>query len=105
VSIAVVPEGVDVRPEDLRRGAGLLRGDAGRVGDALGRAVDGASAAATAAGDGPLAEAADALAGRLDALLRAVTGSVTECADALDAASTRYTATDVIVLPGITPPR
>ncbi|MDD7967090.1 hypothetical protein [Actinomycetospora lemnae] len=109
---------MDVRPEDLRRGAALLRDDAGRVGAALGPAAEGAATTATGAGDGPLAEAADALAGRLDALLRIVTGSITECADALEAASTEYLATDQgtaaglgepgappVVLPGLEPPR
>jgi hypothetical protein len=109
-----VSEGVDVRPEDLRRGAALLRDDAGRLGGAVGGAADGVGSVATGAGDGPLAEAADALAGRLDALLRDVTGSVTDCASALDAASTRYLAMDQphapsgappIVLPGLEAPR
>ena len=107
-------EGVDVRPEDLRRGAAQLRDDAGRLGTAVGRAADGVGSVATGAGDGPLAEAADALASRLDALLRAVAGSVTDCASALDAASTQYLAMDQppvpsgappIVLPGLEPPR
>lgn len=107
-------EGVDVRPGDLRRGAAQLRDDAGRLGTAVGRAADGVGSVATGAGDGPLAEAADALAGRLDALLRAVAGSVTDCASALDAASTQYLAMDQppvpgaappIVLPGLEPPR
>jgi hypothetical protein len=109
-------EGVDVRPEDLHRGAALLRDDAGRLGVAVGAAADGVGSVATGAGDGPLAEAADALAGRLDALLRAVTGSVTDCAAALDAASEQYVALDqptpagpgdapAVVVPGLTPPR
>jgi hypothetical protein len=107
-------EGVDVRPEDLRRGAALLRDDAGRLGAAVGRAADGTGSVASGAGDGPLVEAADALAGRLDALLRAVTGSVTDCAAALDAASEQYVALDqaagpgdapTVVVPGLTPPR
>ncbi|MDF2978265.1 MAG: hypothetical protein K0S40_2993 [Actinomycetospora sp.] len=107
-------EGVDVRPEDLRRGAAQLRDDAGRLGASSRQAVDGGTSVVTAAGDGPLAEAADALAGHLDALLRAVTGSVTDCASALDAASTQYLAMDQplvpteappIVLPGLGPPR
>ncbi|WP_433782383.1 hypothetical protein ACQPX6_21125 [Actinomycetospora sp. CA-101289] len=99
-----MPEGVDVRPEDLRRGAALLRDDAGRLGAAVGRAVEGVAAVATGAGDGPLVEAADALAGRLDALLRALTGSVTECAAALDAASAQYVALDQPADPGDVPP-
>ena len=114
-----MPEGVEVRPEDLRRGAAQLRDDAGRLGAVVGQATHGAGAAAGAAGHGPLADAADRLATRLDALLRAVTGGVTGCADALDAASTRYLGTDQggaaalgdtagappIVVPGLEPPR
>jgi hypothetical protein len=107
-------EGVDVRPEVLRQGAVQLRDDAGRLGAGFGQAAIGVASVATGAGDGPLAEAADALAGRLDALLRAVVGSVTGCASALDAASTQYLAMDrprapsgvpPIVLPGLEPPR
>jgi hypothetical protein len=107
-------EGVDVRPEDLRRGAAQLRDDVGRLGAGFGQAASGVASVATGAGDGPLAEAADVLAGRLDALLRAVAGSVTDGASALDAASTQYLAMDrppassgvpPIVLPGLEPPR
>jgi hypothetical protein len=121
-----MPEGVEVRPENLRRAAAQLHDDAARLGPAVDQATDGAGAAAGAAGDGPLAEAADALAARLLMLLGAVTVSVTESADALDAASAQYLATDraaarslggpavepgagdagpPIVLPGLEPPR
>lgn len=89
-----MPEGVEVRSDDLRRVAAQLRDAVGRLGAAAGRAADGVGAAASGAGDGPLAEAADMLAARLHVLLGVVTGSVTEGADALDAASTRYLATD-----------
>ncbi|MHC1561431.1 type VII secretion target [Actinomycetospora sp. C-140] len=109
-------DGLEVRPEDLRRGAGLLRDDAGRCRAALARSAAGATAAAGAAGDGPLEDAATTLAGAVDTLLRAVTSSITGAADALDAASTRYRATDEqtaagldggppISLPGVAPPR
>ncbi|PVZ05770.1 hypothetical protein [Actinomycetospora cinnamomea] len=113
-----MPEGIEVRPEGLHRGADQLRDDAGRLGAAVDQAGQGARAAAGASGDGPLGGEADALAGRLDALLRAVAGSVTECAATLDAASAQYLATDQagaaglgpgeappIVLPGLEPPR
>ena len=111
-----MPEGVEVRPEELRRGAGQLRDAAGRLGAAVGQASHGADATGNAAGDGPLAEAASTLAARLDALAHAATGNVIGCADALDAASTQYLALDQggaarldgappIVLPGIEPPR
>ncbi len=116
-------EGVDVRPEDLRRGAGRLRDDGDRLGAAASQAANGVIATASAAGDGPLAEAADALAARLQTLLGAVSSSVTDCADALAAASTQYLAADdgaatglggstdasgggpPIVVPGLEPPR
>ncbi|WP_433027737.1 hypothetical protein [Actinomycetospora sp. CA-053990] len=113
-----MPEGVEVGPEDLRRGAGLLRDDAGRVDEAGGRLTAAAAATASTAGDGPLAGAADAFAARLEALLRAVMSRVLESADALDAASAQYrdgdraAATDLggdeappILLPGLEPPR
>lgn len=122
-----MPDGIDVRPEDLHEGAGRLRDDAGRLAAGTASAVHAATVAAGAAGDGPLEGAANALAARLDTLLRAVAGSMTDCADALDAASTRYLAADrgaaaavdvagagpegdtrsgpPIVLPGLEPPR
>jgi hypothetical protein len=113
-----VPEGVEVRPEDLRRGAGLLRDDAGRVDEAGGRLTRAAGATARAAGDGPLAGAADAFAARPEALLRAVTSRALESADALEAASAQYQDADraavadlggdeapPILLPGLEPPR
>ena len=112
-----MPEGVEVRPENLRRGAGLLRDDAGRVHEAGGRLTAAAGATASAAGDGPLAGAADAFAARVEALLRAVTSRVLESADALDAASVQYRDADrsaaadlggdeaPILLPGLEPPR
>jgi hypothetical protein len=111
-----MPEGVEVRPEDLRRGAGRLRDDASHLGLAGAQAVDGVLAASGAAGDGPLSDAATTFAERVDALVRAVSGSVTDCAAALDAAWTQYLATDqaaglgaggapTIVLPGLEPPR
>jgi hypothetical protein len=89
-----MPEGVEVHPDHLRRVAAQLRDAVGRLGAAAGQAADGAGAAANGAGDGPLAQAADVLAARLDVLLGAVTGNVTDGADALDAASTQYLVTD-----------
>lgn len=113
-----VPDGVEVRPEDLRRVARLLRDDTARVDAARGQAVSAAEATVGAAGDGPLAGAADPLAARLDALLRGVTSRVLESADALDAASTQYLDVDraaagelgaggapPVVLPRLEPPR
>jgi hypothetical protein len=113
-----VPDGVEVGPEDLRRVAHLIRDDAARADAAGGQAVAAAEATARAAGDGPLAGASDALAARLEALLRGVTSRVIENADALDAASTEYLDVDrtaavefgaggapPIVLPGLEPPR
>lgn len=113
-----MPDGVDVRPEDLRRVAGLLRGDAGRTDAAREQAVSATKATSAAAGDGPLAGAVDPLAARLEALLRAVTSRMIESADALDAASAQYLEADraaaadldrggppPILLPGLGPPR
>jgi hypothetical protein len=109
-------EGVDVRPEDLRRGAGWLRDDAGRLSACLGPAVSGTHAAASASGAGPLEGAAGELGARLSSVLLGVTRSVIECADALEAASTHYVTGDhevaadlgrppPVVLPGLEPPR
>jgi hypothetical protein len=96
-----MPEGVEVGPEDLRRVALQLRDDAGRLEAAVGGAVDGIGATASGAGDGPLAEAADALAARLQMLLGAETDSLIESAGALDAASAHYLATDQAAARGL----
>ena len=118
-----MPEGVEVRPEDLRHGAGLLRDEAGRLDACRGQAMSGTEATASAAGDGPLEGAASAFGEPLTSLLEGVTRSVTECADALEAASAQYLAADhgaatrlgrpdsatagapPVVLPGLEPPR
>lgn len=85
-----MPDGFDVRPEQLRRGAADLRADAdglGAAARALGAAIDQISAAA---GQGPLAGAAAELAARVDRAVKTVRASLEDCAGALEASSTTY---------------
>lgn len=107
-----MPDGFDVRPEQLRRGAADLRADADGLDDAglaVGAAMDEVS---EAAGPGPLAGAASELAASLDRSVQAVCESVTDCAGALEAAGAQYLTGDAgsasgldDVLPGFDGPR
>jgi hypothetical protein len=113
VTIAGVPDGFDVRPEQLRRGAADLRADADGLDAAAlqaGAAVDQIS---EAAGPGPLAGAASELAAQLDRAVQTIRDSVTDCAAALEAADAQYLTSDTlassgldgVVLPGFDGPR
>lgn len=108
-----MPDGFDVRPEQLRRGAVDLRSDADSLDDAalgVGAAFDDVSAAA---GPGPLAGAASELGSQLDRAVRAIQASLVDCAGALEASSAQYLSSDRraasglegVVVPGLTGPR
>ena len=105
-----MPDGFDVHPEQLRRGAADLRSDADGLDDAglaVGAAVDGASAAA---GPGPLAGAAAEFSAQLDRAVQAIRTSLEDCAGALEASSAQYLTADGragagIVVPGLDGPR
>jgi hypothetical protein len=108
-----VPDGFDVRPETLRRGAADLRSDAGALDDARGTANTAAQQAAGAAGPGPLGDALSGLADGLGRAMDATRQSLADCANALDAAGTQYLTSDGsaasgladVPLPGFDPPR
>lgn len=108
-----MPDGFDVHPEQLRRGAADLRADADGLDAAaldLGAAVDEVSGAA---GPGPLVGAASEFAAQLDRAVQAIVGSLTDCAGALEASSAQYVTSDGqagvgldgVVLPGVGGPR
>ena len=89
-----MPDGFDVRPEQLRQGGADLRADAEGLDDAalgLGAAMD---QVAAASGPGPLAGAAAEFSAQLDRAVRAIVASLTDCAGALEASSAQYAATD-----------
>ena len=108
-----MPDGFDVRPETLRRGAADLLGDAGAVEIARSAAVAAAQQAAGAAGTGPLAGAAHDLSADLERAAAALRESITDSADALDATAAQYLTADKnsgsrldgIAVPGFDPPR
>jgi hypothetical protein len=89
-----VPDGFDVRPEQLRRGAADLRTDADDLDDAVLRAGAAVDQVAGACGPGPLAGAAGELAEQLDRAVAAIRASVEDGAGALDASSVGYLASD-----------
>jgi hypothetical protein len=89
-----VPDGFDVRPEQLRRGAADLRADADSLDDAalgVGAALDGV---ASGAGVGPLGGAASELGSQLDRALQAIQASLVDCAGALEASAAQYVSSD-----------
>ena len=89
-----MPDGFDVRPEQLRRGAADLRRDAEGLDDAsvdLGAAVE---QVAAASGEGPLAGAAAEFSAQLDRALQAIRSSLVDGAGALEASSAQYMAAD-----------
>ena len=108
-----MPDGLDVRPDALRRGAADLRTDSGALESARATAGAAAQRAAGAAGSGPLAGAAHDLAAGLDQSLRALRQSIDGSADALDATAAQYLRADGssalrldgIPIPGLDPPR
>ena len=106
-----MPDGFDVRPEQLRRGTADLRADADALADAglaVGTAVDQVSGAA---GWGPLAGAASELAAQLDRAAQAIHASLVDCAGAVEASSKQYVTgdgqagagLDGVVIPGVGP--
>ena len=108
-----MPDGFDVRPEQLRRGAADLRADADGLDDAAVQARAVIDQVAGACGPGPIAGAASELAAQLDRALTAIRASPAECAGALEASSTQYLTSDRqagagldgIVIPGFSGPR
>jgi hypothetical protein len=108
-----VPDGFDVRPDGLRRGAAELRTDVGALEGARGTASAAARQAADAAGTGPLAGAVHDLAVGLDRVVTTLRQGIDESADALDATAAQYVTTDQrsasglgrAQLPGSDPPR
>ena len=108
-----MPDGFDVHPDQLRRGAADLRADADGLDGAgleIGAALDQVS---EAAGPGPLTGAASQLSGQLDRALQAVRTSLEDCAGAVEASSTEYLASDGrsasglggVAIPGFDAPR
>jgi hypothetical protein len=94
VRIVDVPDGFDVRPEQLGRGAADLRADADSLDDAglqIGAAFD---EVAAGAGVGPLGGAASELGSQLDRALQAIRASLADCARALEASAAQYVSTD-----------
>jgi hypothetical protein len=108
-----VPDGFDVRPETLRRGAADLRSDAGALDGVRQGANSAAQQAAGAAGSGPLSEAVSGFADGLGRALDAARRSIEDSANALDAAGAQYLTSDGSAsspfsgapLPGLDPPR
>ncbi|NMO93218.1 hypothetical protein [Actinomycetospora sp. TBRC 11914] len=103
-----MPDGFDVRPEQLRRGAADLRADADGLDDAALQAGVAVDDVAAAAGAGPLAGAASAFSSQLDRAVQAIVGSLTDCAGALEASSAQYVTADGqagVVTPGLGGPR
>lgn len=108
-----MPDGFDVRPETLRRGAADLRSDAGAL-DGVRQGADAAAQqAAGGAGAGPLSAAVSGFADGLGRALDATRRSIEDCANALDAAGAQYLTSDAtassrlsgVPLPGFDPPR
>lgn len=96
-----MPDGFDVRPEQLRRGAADLRADAEALDDAglrLGAALDQVPGAA---GPGPLAGAAADLAAMLDRAVQAIRASLDDCAGAVEASSAQYVTSDARTSAGL----
>ncbi|GLZ51328.1 type VII secretion target [Actinomycetospora sp. NBRC 106378] len=89
-----MPDGFDVRPDQLRAGASALRGDVSGVNAARGRAGAAAQSAAGGSGEGPLAHAANELSSQLDKAVDAIERSVTATAAAIEAAAGNYQTSD-----------
>jgi hypothetical protein len=107
-----VPDGFDVRPDALRRGAADLRADAGAIESARATASEAVQQTAGAAGTGPLTGAAYDFAAGLDRALNALGRRVEDCAAALDADRLQYLVGDRSsaswlsgTVPGAEPPR
>ncbi len=113
VRIVDVPDGFEVRPEQLRRGAADLRSDADGLDDAAFRAGDAVDQVAGACGPGPLAGVAADLSAQFDRAVQAIRASLLDCAGALEASSAQYVTSDVgsssaldgVVIPGVEGPR
>ncbi len=108
-----MPDGFDVRPETLRRGAADLRTDAGGLDAVRGMTTAAAQQTAGAAGTGPLTGAADEFGALLARTIDAARRSIEDCAGALDASATQYLTSDAdsasrlpgVVMPDLDPPR
>jgi hypothetical protein len=100
-----VPDGFDVHPEQLRRGAADQRVDADGLDVAARQAGAAVDQVSEAAGPGPLAGAAWELATQLDRALLAIRASLTDCAGALEASSAQYLASDARAGAGLDGPR
>jgi hypothetical protein len=89
-----VPDGFDVRPEQLQQGAAGLRGDAGQVDGARGQVSAAARSAAGAAGTGPLTGVANDFASLIDTAVGAILRGLEDTADAVDVAAASYESSD-----------
>ena len=108
-----MPDGFDVRPDALRRGAADLRTDAGALESTRATASEAIQLAAGGAGTGPLAGTAHDFAAGLERAMSALRQGVVGSADALEATATQYLTADQhsasrldsIPVPGFDPPR
>ncbi|HEY2225999.1 type VII secretion target [Actinomycetospora sp.] len=99
-----MPDGFDVHPEQLRRGAVGLRADADSLDDAAVQAGAAVDQVSQAAGPGPLAGAASELATKLDRAVQAIRTSLADCAGALEASSAQYLTSDARASSGLDGP-
>jgi Excreted virulence factor EspC, type VII ESX diderm len=108
-----VPDGFDVRPEQLQQGAAGLHTDASQVDEARGQISAAAQSAAGAAGTGPLTGAAYDFASQIDKAVGAMLRSIEDIAHALESAAANYQSSDAaasrrlsgVALPGFDGPR
>jgi hypothetical protein len=108
-----VPDGFDVRPEQLQESAVGLRGDASQLDEARAQVSAAAQSAAGSAGTGPLAEAAYDFAAQIDSAIGAMLRGLQNTAHAMDATAAGYESSDAAVsrrlsdgsLPGFDGPR
>jgi hypothetical protein len=89
-----MPDGFDVRPEQLQQGAAGLRNDASQVDGARGQVSAAAQSAAGAAGTGPLTGAAYDFASQIDKAVGAMLRNIEDTANALDTAAASYQSSD-----------
>lgn len=87
-------EGFDVDLPVLRENAAAMGNDAGTIDTAAGNASDALDSVGAAAGDGPLAGAADALSAQMSSALGFVRRNVDATGAALNAAAGNYQSSD-----------
>lgn len=92
-----MPDGFDVRPEQLQQSAVSLRDDASQLDEARGQVSAAAQSAARSAGTGPLTEAAYDFAAQIDDVVGATLRDLQDTAHAMDDPAASYESSDAAV--------